>query len=468
MKKFLDEDFLLQTETAKILYHNYAEKMPIFDYHCHLPVKDIAENIQFKNITQLWLYGDHYKWRLMRSNGIEERYCTGDADDWEKFYAWSKTVPYTIRNPLYHWTHLELKRYFGIENKLLNPETAKEIYDHCNRYIKEQELTPFKIFKKFNIKVICTTDDPTDTLEYHIKLKSDKNCPTKIYPTFRPDKGIAVEDSVLFNKWVDNLSKVTKMEINNFDDYLEGLSSRHNFFHSVGCRISDHALEIPVAEDFNYPMIRNIFKKVRSGEKINNQEIKVFKSYMMIEFAKWDYERDWTMQLHIGAIRNNNTKMFKLLGPDTGFDSIGDSEIAKPLSKFLDKLNTLGKLPKTIIYNINPKDNDVIATMLGNFQDCSIPGKIQYGSAWWFLDNKNGIESQLKSLSNMGLLSRFIGMLTDSRSFMSYPRHEYFRRILCNLLGNEIENGELPADILFIGKIVEDICYNNAVNYFKI
>ena len=466
MKKFLDDDFLLQTETARILYHSYAKKMPIFDYHCHLSASDIAEDKKFTNIAQIWLYGDHYKWRAMRSNGIKEKFCTGDASDWEKFYAWAQTVSYTIRNPLYHWTHLELKTFFNIKDKVLNPDTAKEIYETCNDTIAAGNLSPFVIFKKMNVKILYTTNDPVETLEYHTRIKSEGKCPAKVYPCFRPDKGMAVENPVLFNKWVDKLAEVSKINIKNYNSYIESLHSRHNFFHSLGCRISDHALETVYAEPFEKSEISDIFDKVRFKKQLDAIEVRKFKTAIMLEFGRWDCEKEWAMQIHIGAMRNNNSKMTKLLGPDAGFDSICDLEIAKPLLRFLDTLDKDNKLPKTILYNLNPKDNEVLASAIGNFQDGSMPGKMQFGSAWWLLDQKDGIEKQINALSNMGLLSRFIGMVTDSRSLLSYSRHEYFRRILCNIFGNDIENGYLPDDIEFIGKTVENISYNNAVSYF--
>lgn len=465
-KTFIHDNFLLKTKTARILYHKHAKKMPIFDYHCHLPVKQIADDINFQNLTQIWLYGDHYKWRAMRSNGVDERYCTGDASDYEKFLAWAKTVPYTIRNPLYHWTHLELARYFGIY-KLLNEETAKEIYDKASEMLRTKEYSVRNLLRKMNVKVVCTTDDPTDTLEHHIKIKKD-GFEIKVLPTFRPDKGMAVESPSSFNEWVDKLEKVAEIEIKDFDSYIEAIKKRHDFFHEVGCRISDHGIETAYAEDYTEKEIKEIFKKIRSKKELDKDEILKFKSAMMIEFALMDYEKGWAQQLHIGALRNNNTRLFKKLGPDTGFDSIGDFEIARPLAKFLDKLDQQNKLPKTILYNLNPRDNELMATMIGNFQDGSIPGKMQYGSGWWFLDQKDGMEKQMNALSNLGLLSRFIGMLTDSRSFLSYPRHEYFRRILCNLIGTDVENGEIPKDMKLLGQIVEDICYNNVANYLRI
>jgi len=462
---FLTEDFLLQTKTAKTLYHEHAEHMPIYDYHCHLPADKIATDHRFKNLTRIWLAGDHYKWRAMRTNGIDERYCTGDASDWEKFEKWAQTVPYTLRNPLYHWTHLELKSPFGIKDKLLNPATAKEIYNTCSEMLQAPEFSVRSIIRKMNVKLICTTEGPLDTLEHHKKIRED-GFEVKVHAAFRPDRGLAVENVSALNLWINGLEEVADMQINDFSSYIEALHKRHDYFHQNGCRLSDYGLETIYAEDYTAREIEKIFDKIRAGKSLDFAESLKFKSAMMFEFALMDYEAGWVMQLHLGAMRNNNTRMFKTLGPDTGFDSIGDFEIARPLAKFLDSLDKDNKLPKTILYNLNPRDNELIATMVGNFQDGSIVGKMQYGSGWWFLDQKDGMEKQMTVLSNMGLLSRFIGMLTDSRSFLSYPRHEYFRRILCNILGNDVEAGLLPNDMGLLGQMVEDICYNNAANYF--
>jgi len=464
MKSFMTEDFLLQTESARRLYHEYAAEMPIFDYHCHLPPAQIAEDKRFENIAQIWLCGDHYKWRAMRTNGIPERYCTGDASDWEKFQKWAQTVPYTIRNPLYHWTHLELQRYFGI-SELLSPDTAKGIYDKCSQMLSLPEFSVRGLMRKMNVKIICTTDDPIDSLEHHKKIKSD-GFEIKVLPTWRPDKSMAVENVAVFNQWVDSLEKSSGIEVKNYKTYIDAIRSRHVFFHSIGCRISDHGIETAYAQDYTESEIVAIFDKLRRGRMVTKDDGLKFKSAVMIEFALMDHEKGWVQQLHFGALRNNNTRFMKTLSADTGFDSIGDFEIARPLARFLDKLDTDNKLPKTILYNLNPRDNELMAAMIGNFQDGSVPGKLQFGSGWWFLDQKDGIEKQLNALSNIGILSRFIGMLTDSRSFLSYPRHEYFRRILCNVLGNDIENGELPCDIELLGMMVKNICFNNAVNYF--
>lgn len=467
-KNFLTEDFLLSNEPARVLYHDYAKDMPIFDYHCHLPPKDIAENRQFANLTQIWLGGDHYKWRAMRTNGVSEKYITGDASDEEKFMEWAKTVPYTVRNPLFHWTHLELKRPFGITGKILGPDTAKEIYEHCNALLRTEKFRARGIMEQMNVKVVCTTDDPVDSLEYHQQIKADSSFKIKVLPAFRPDKAMAAENAASFNAYLDKLAEVSGIEINSFNALVEAIRKRHSFFHEMGCRISDHALEFPYAEPYSDYEIENIFNKVRKGNELNCQEVLKFKSAMMYEFAIMNHAKGWTTQLHIGALRNNNTRLMRLLGPDTGFDSVADYQIAYPLSRFLDRLDREDKLSKTIIYTLNPKDNETIATIMGCFQDGSIPGKIQFGSGWWFNDQKDGMLRQMEALSQLGLLSRFVGMLTDSRSFLSYPRHEYFRRILCNLIGTDVENGELPNDIAWLGKVVQDISYYNAVNYFGI
>jgi len=465
MKKFMDENFLLQTETAQKLYHEHAANMPIFDYHCHIPPQQIAEDKKFKNLTEIWLAGDHYKWRAMRTNGVDERFCTGDASDWEKFEKWAETVPHTLRNPLYHWTHLELKKFFGID-KLLSPETAREIWDECNAKLNTDEYSCRNIIRKANVNTICTTDDPIDSLEYHKAIKED-GFEVAVLPAWRPDKAMMVEDIILFNDYVDQLADVANVEIDSFDAYIAAIEKRHQFFHENGCRLSDHGLETAYAEDYTEKEINNIFDKIRSGIELNEEEILKFKSCMLYEFGIMDHAKGWTQQYHFGAIRNNSTRLFSKLGPDTGFDSIGDFQIAQPLSKFLDRLDQQNKLSQTILYNLNPSDNEIYATMLGNFQDGSVPGKMQYGSGWWFLDQKDGMEKQMNALSNLGLLSRFVGMLTDSRSYLSYSRHEYFRRTLCNLLGNDVENGEIPYDMELLGSMVENICFNNAKNYFK-
>ena len=465
MAEFMSEDFLLQSETAKILYHEHAKKMPIYDYHCHLPADQIAADHRFENLTQAWLYGDHYKWRAMRANGIAEKYITGDANDYEKFEKWAQTVPYCIRNPLYHWTHLELKNPFGVKDKLLGPETAKEIYETCSEMLRTPEFSVRNIMRKANVKLVCTTEGPLDSLEHHKKIRAD-GFEIKVHTAFRPDKAMAVEDITDLNIFIDKLEAICDMEIASFHLYIEAIRKRHDYFHENGCRLSDHGLETAYAEDYTENEIEKIFDRIRSGKDLDLSQRLKFKSAMMVEFALIDYESGWVQQLHLGALRNNSTRMFKAIGPDIGCDSIGDLQISQPLSKFLDRLDANNTLPKTILYNLNPRDNALCATMVGNFQDGSVPGKMQYGSAWWFLDQKDGMEEQMNVLSNMGLLSRFVGMLTDSRSFLSYPRHEYFRRILCNMLGNDVETGLLPNDLDLLGKMVEDISFNNAKKYF--
>ena len=470
MKAFMDKDFLLQTDAAKELYHEHAAKMPIIDYHCHLIPKMVAENKRFDSIAQIWLMGDHYKWRAMRSNGVPERYCTGsDTTDWEKFEKWAETVPYTFRNPLYHWTHLELKTAFGIE-KRLNPETAKEIYDKCNDLIKnDPKFTPRGLMEHYHVEVVCTTDDPVDSLEYHDIVAADKSCKTRMIPAWRPDAAMNIE-AATWAGYIAKLSEVSGVTIKTFADLLAALQKRHDFFASKGCKLSDHGIEEFYDEPYTEGEIDSIMKKALEGKKPDVPEQRKFKHAFLYEMAVMDNKAGWTQQYHYGAIRNNNSLMFERLGADTGFDSIGEFTTAKAMSHFLDELNREGHLSKTILYNLNPCANEVIATMLGNFQDGSCPGKIQFGSGWWFLDQKDGMEKQMMALSNLGLLSRFVGMLTDSRSFLSYPRHEYFRRTLCNVLGNDIENGMIP----FTGyehdrvcQMVEDICYNNAKEYFK-
>jgi len=467
MKQFLDDNFVLQNETAEYLYHQHAKHLPIIDYHCHLDPKMIAEDHKFDNLGEIWLAGDHYKWRAMRTNGIDERFCTGkDTSDWEKFEKWAETVPYTMRNPLYHWTHLELKTAFGV-NKLLKPETAREIFDECTAKLRTPEFSARGMMKHYKVEVVCTTDDPIDSLEYHLALQKE-GFSIKVLPTWRPDKAMAVEVPSAFRAYVEKLSEVSGVSISKFADLIAALRSRHDFFASVGCKLSDHGIEEFYAEDYTQAEIETIFNKVYGGKELSHEEIIKFKSAMLVEGAIMDWEKGWTQQFHYGAIRNNNTRLFKQLGADTGFDSIGDFTVAKAMSKFFDRLDTDNKLAKTIIYNLNPRDNDMIATMIGNFQDGSVAGKIQFGSGWWFLDQKTGMEAQMNSLSNLGLLSRFVGMLTDSRSFLSYPRHEYFRRILCNLIGTDVEQGLLPySEIGFLGKLVENVSYYNAKNFFK-
>jgi glucuronate isomerase len=464
MKKFLDEHFILQNKTAQDLYHDFAKQMPVIDYHNHLPPDQIANDINFENLTQVWLYGDHYKWRAMRTNGVEESYCTGSRSDHEKFEKWAQTVPYTLRNPLYHWTHLELQRYFNID-KILSGETAKEIYEEASAKLRTPEYSVRNLLRKMQVKVLCTTDDPTDTLEHHKKIQED-GFEIKILPAYRPDKAMNADDPAVFNAYVAKVEAASNIAVSSYDDYLKALKNRHDFFASMGCSVSDHGLEVIYAEDYTDAEIKNSFDKLRSGKALSQEENGKFKSAMLVEFAKWDHEKNWVQQYHLGALRNNNGRMMRSLGADTGWDSIGDFSQGRAIAKFLNRLDSTDQLAKTILYNLNPADNELMATMIGNFNDGSVAGKIQFGSGWWFLDQKDGMIKQMNALSNMGLLSRFVGMLTDSRSFMSYPRHEYFRRILCNLFGEEMENGEIPNDKEWVGKIIQDICYNNAKNYF--
>jgi glucuronate isomerase len=461
----MDENFLLKTKTAQRLYNDFARDMPILDYHCHLAPQQIASDHKFQNLAQAWLYGDHYKWRAMRGNGVNESYCTGNKSDWEKYKKWAETVPYTVRNPLYHWTHLELQRYFDIYD-ILNGDTAKKIYEECTEKLQSREYSVRNLLRKMNVKLVCTTDDPVDTLEHHKKLQQD-GFEIPILPAFRPDNAMNVADPLQFNNYLKKLEAVTNITISSFDDFLFALQNRHDFFASMGCSVSDHGLEIMYADDFTGLEIEAIFTKVHSGKMLNETEQCKFRSAMLVHFAEWDWEKGWVQQFHLGALRNNNTRMLQTLGPDTGWDSIGDFSQGRTLAKFLDKLDSSNKLAKTILYNLNPADNELFATMVGNFNDGTSAGKIQWGSAWWFLDQKDGMTKQINTLSNMGLLSRFVGMLTDSRSFLSFPRHEYFRRILCDLFGDEIENGELPGDFEWIGKVIRDICFNNAKNYFN-
>lgn len=466
IKKFLDDNFLLQSEVAEQLYHEYAAKMPIIDYHNHLPPIDLAQNRQFKTITEAWLEGDHYKWRAMRTNGVDEKYCTGDATDSEKFEKWAETVPYTLRNPLYHWTHLELKRYFNI-TQLLNPSSFTDIYEAANELLNTDPYRVRGLLAMMKVEVVCTTDDPTDSLEHHAAIQNE-GIDLKVLPTFRPDKAILfIDNPKAFNEYMDKLSEVSHIEIASFQNLRDALQKRADFFHTLGCRLSDHGLEEIYAEDYTEVDLQNIFQKVRAGNPATPLESLKFKSGMLIHLGQVYHSKGWVQQFHLGALRNNSTRMMRQLGPDTGFDSMGDFSYARTLAKFLNRLDTHNQLSKTIIYNLNPSDNELIATMVGNFNDGSVPGKIQFGSGWWFNDQKEGMEWQMNALSNMGLLSRFVGMLTDSRSFLSFPRHEYFRRILCNLLGNDVVHGELPADLDLLGQVVEDICYHNAKNYFN-
>jgi glucuronate isomerase len=464
MKEFLNDNFLLNSSTAEWLYHSHAKDLPIIDYHCHLPVEEIAIDHQFENLTKIWLNGDHYKWRAMRTHGIPEKYCTGNATDFEKFEKWAETVPFTLRNPLYHWTHLELKKPFGI-HEMLNPASALSIWRECGSMLQSKEFSTKNILRKMKVEVICTTDDPIDKLEYHKRIKADKFEIT-VLPTWRPDRAMQVEDPTAYLGYLSKLEAIADLEIRDYNDLIAAIQKRHDFFHIAGCRLSDHGLDTFFAEDYSESEIQKIFHKLRRLEYPDQMEIRKFKSALLLQLSLMDFESDWTQQFHIGALRNNSSRKIMELGPDTGFDSIGDFEVASPMARFFDSLDRQNKLAKTIIYNLNPRDNEVFATMCGNFNDGSVAGKIQYGSAWWFLDQKDGMERQLNVLSNMGLLSHFVGMITDSRSFLSYPRHEYFRRILCNTIGQDVENGEIPNDEPLLATMVENICYYNAKNYF--
>jgi glucuronate isomerase len=462
--KFIHDDFLLSTRTARRLYHQFAESEPILDFHCHLSPRDIAQNRQFRNLFEIWLEGDHYKWRAMRANGVAERYCTGKADPFAKFQAWAATVPHTLRNPLYHWTHLELKRYFGTD-ELLDEASAARVWNEANQRLATPELSCQGILKKFKVTILCTTDDPTDDLSHHRKLATS-GFTTRVLPAFRPDRALAVHQPDRFNAWVKSLAEASNTEIRDFNSFLEALKQRHSFFHERGCRISDHGLEQCYADFCAQETAAGIFTKVRQGEAVSPAEHSQFGAFMMLFFGRLDAEKGWTKQLHLGALRNTNTRLLRELGPDTGFDSIGDYPQAAALAAYLNRLESENALPRMIIYNNNPVDNYAFASVIGNFQNEAVPGKLQFGSAWWFLDQKEGIEWQLNALSNNGLLSRFVGMVTDSRSFMSFPRHEYFRRVLCNLLGRDVENGEMPDDEALLGPMIRNICYGNAQRYF--
>jgi glucuronate isomerase len=464
---FITENFLLQNDRAVELYHRYARDLPIIDYHCHLSPAQIAEDRQIENLAQIWLYGDHYKWRAMRAAGVAEHYCTGNAPDRDKFQKWAETVPQTLRSPLYHWTHLELKRPLGISDRLLGPETAEGIWQECNAKLARPEFSARGIMQQMKVVLVCTTDDPTDTLEHHLALGADPSFSIKVLPTFLFDKAVAVESPVAFNAWVDRLAERSGIDIgDNLDRYLDALRQRHDFYHSVGCRLSDHGISTFFAADSTAAEIAAALRRIRRGQELGADEIVKFRSAVLYELAVMNAEKGWVQQFHVGVIRNNNTRMLQTFGPDAGCDSTCDVEIARPMARFFDRLDRDGRLAKTIVYNLNPAHNEVVATMLGNIQDGVMPGKLQYGSGWWFLDQKDGIERQLSTLSNQGLLSRFVGMLTDSRSFLSYTRHEYFRRVLCNLLGAEMEEGLLPDEIGLIGAMVRNICYGNAADYF--
>ena len=464
MKKFPDTDFLLYSDPAKKLFHEYAENLPIIDYHCHLSPQLIAENHQFENLTELWLRGDHYKWRAMRMNGVHESFITGAKSDWEKFLKWAETVPYTQRNPLYHWSHLELQRYFDVD-KVLNGDSAREIYESCNQQLRHPGNCVQGLLKKMKVEILCTTDDPADSLEFHKQIK-EQNISLQVFPTFRPDKALIIGDSPAFQSYLEKLGQSANISISTFGHFLDALKKRHDLFHDYGCRVSDHGLEQFYETGWTESAINNIFEKVRNGKDPGTDEREKFQSALLYQLAEWNNEKNWVQQYHLGAMRNNNSRMLRSLGPDTGWDSIGDFRQAKALSAFLNSLDETNQLTRTILYNNNPADNEMMATMIGNFNDGSVPGKIQWGAAWWFLDQKEGMTRQINALSNMGLLSRFVGMITDSRSFLSYPRHEYFRRILCGIFGDELEKGELPGDLEWTGKLIGDICYFNALHYF--
>jgi glucuronate isomerase len=464
--KFIDEKFLLQSRTAQRLYRQFAEGQPILDFHCHLPPKDIAEDRQFCNLFEIWLEGDHYKWRAMRANGVAEEFCTGAAEPFEKFRAWAATVPHTLRNPLYHWTHMELKRYFGIED-LLDEESAARIWKRANKQLAGPELSARGILKKFNVTTLCTTDDPVDDLAWHKKIETGGGG-TRVVPTFRPDKALCIRHAAAFKKWVGRLEQAADMDIVKFDDFVDALRKRHETFHDQGCRISDHGLNQCPARSCSEKTAAAIFGRARRGRAVSLEEHEQFATTMMLHFGRWDAKRGWVKQLHLGSLRNNNTRLLEQIGPDTGFDSIGDFPQARALAHYLDSLEREESLPKMIIYNSNPVDNYIFSSIIGSFQDGRVPGKIQFGSGWWFLDQKEGIEWQLNALSRNGLLSRFVGMVTDSRSFMSYPRHEYFRRILCNLIGEDVERGELPGDDGLLGGMIRNICYGNARQYLAL
>jgi glucuronate isomerase len=464
MKRFITENFMLLSDEAVRLYHEYAEGLPIIDYHCHLPPEEVAQDKSWENIAQVWLNGDHYKWRQMRTNGIAEHYCTGEASDREKFDAFASIMPYLLRNPIYHWSHLELARYFGIDDCVLSPETADAIWDRT-KVAFDAGISARQLMRDSRVRVVCTTDDPADTLEHHRAVKAD-GFEVQMLPTWRPDKAMAVEDPAAYKAYLERLGASADMEINGFEALVAALRKRHDVFHEVGCRLSDHGLGTCWFRPATATQVSEIFDKVLAGGMLSEEEIEQFKTAMLLEFGRMDAEKGWTKQLHFGAMRNNNTRMFKQLGPDTGFDSIADWRYAEPLSRYLDALNSEDALPKTILYNLNPRDNEVLATMLGNFQDGSVAGKMQFGSGWWFLDQKDGMERQIEALSQLGSLSRFVGMLTDSRSFLSYTRHEYFRRILCNVLGRDMRDGLIPYDFELVGRMVADISYHNAANYF--
>ncbi len=464
--KFIHDDFLLESPHARQLYHEYAAPQPIIDYHCHLSPAEIAQDKRWPDITALWLGGDHYKWRAMRANGIDERFITGDASPWQKFEKYAETMPALLRNPLYHWSHLELARYFSMYDRLLGPDTARDIFDHCNELLAQPGFSARGLMERSRVEVVCTTDDPVDSLEHHRAIAADETFATRVLPTWRPDKALAIDNAEVFFRWIEDLERASDVAISSLGHLLAALRRRHDFFADHGCRLSDRGLEMIHAEDCAENEAASIFGKVRAGGAITANEATRYKSFLLHELAVMDAEKGWTMQIHYGAIRNVNTRMMRALGPDTGFDSIGDKPAAAAMAKHLDRLNVEGKLPKTIVYNLNPRDNEVVAAMLGSFQEGPVAGKMQFGSAWWFNDQLDGMTRQIGTLSQFGLLSRFVGMLTDSRSFVSYPRHEYFRRLLCNILGGDMKGGLVPDDMELVGQVVGDISYRNAQRFF--
>ncbi len=464
----MDENFLLPTRACRRLYYEYARGMPIYDFHCHLPAREIAENRKFENIAEAWLGGDHYKWRAMRANGVPERLITGDASDKEKFLAWAHVVPSTIGNPLYHWTHLELKRCFGISGRLLSADTAEGIYKRCAELLSREEYRVRGLLGMMNVHVVCTTDDPIDSLEHHARLREDPSFPITVVPTWRPDAALKVEDPPAFNSWVDNLSRSAGVDIKGWSDLLAALQTRHDFFLKNGCRASDQGIEEPYAEDCTEGEAQRIFVSVRGGATPDVREARAYKSALMRELARMDAKSGWVMQLHMGALRNVSARSLRGLGPNMGFDTVGDFSFARPLARFLDRLESDNALPKTILYALNPSDNPVLASMIGCFPRENVRGAMQFGPAWWFNDQQHGMEDQMRVLADMGLLARFVGMVTDSRCFLSYPRHEYFRRVLCRMLGSGMDRGEIPGDFDLVGGIVRDICWNNANEYFAI
>ena len=465
MSGLIHERFLLQSDEAARLYFDFAADLPVVDFHTHLPPAEIAADAHWENIAQVWLNGDHYKWRQMRTNGVAERFCTGDATDREKFDAFAGIMPYLLRNPLYHWCHLELARYFQIDDLLLSAKTADEVWERSSA-VFESGLTARSLIESSQVLAVCTTDDPIDSLEHHAVVAADESFNVRVFPTFRPDRVMGFADPGSWNAYVDRLAAVADVEIARYDDLIEALASRHDFFHRAGGRLSDHGLDRFFFSPAGEPEIRAIFDRVRSGTALSACECDQLATALLLELGRLNSEKGWTMQLHLGALRNNNSAMFAGLGRDCGFDSIGDRRYAEPLARFLDALSSAGTLPRTILYNINPRDNEMLATMIGNFQDGSVPGKMQFGSAWWFLDQKDGIERQLEAISQMGSLRRFVGMVADSRSFLSFSRHEYFRRVLCNVLGSDMAAGLLPADFDLVGDLVRDVCFGNAASFF--